>query len=146
MFVTAKAGRGPSFESFDGLPIFYRLLTPESQQQRRDAVQLRVLQLLKQNPEISQRELANALGVSLGKTHYVLQALIDKGFVKVQNFRRSERKVRYLYQLTPVGLEHKLATTKKFLLLRMAEYELIRQQIDELRRHLPREEQQALGD
>lgn len=61
------------------------------------------MRLLEAHPEYSQRQLSRALGVSLGKAHYLLRALLDKGLVKAQNFQRSERKLGYLYVLTPAG-------------------------------------------
>ena len=69
-----------------------------------DAARLAVLRLLAEQPQLSQRDLAVALGVSLGKTNYVLHALLDKGLLKVRNFRRSDNKVAYAYVLTPRGM------------------------------------------
>ena len=65
----------------------------------REAAHYRVLRLIEEQPEISQRELARVLGVSLGKTHYLLKALLDKGLVKADNFRRSDNKLAYAYLL-----------------------------------------------
>ena len=75
----------------------------------------RVLRLLQENPEMSQRELAAEVGVSVGGMHYVLNALIEKGFVKLGNFTAAEDKRRYAYILTPRGIAEKAAITKRFL-------------------------------
>ena len=97
---------------------------------------LELLRLLEQHPEYSQRQLAVALGVSLGKTHYLLKALLSKGWVKAQNFQRSERKIGYLYVLTPQGVRHRMQLTKSFLERKEREYEMLRNQIVMLREEL----------
>jgi EPS-associated MarR family transcriptional regulator len=88
----------------------------------RETAQLRILQILAQEPGISQRRLAERLGVSVGKTHYLLKALLEKGLIKVDNFRRSDRKLAYLYLLTPRGIETKLRLTRAYLARKEAEY------------------------
>ena len=80
--------------------------------------------------------LARALGVSLGKTHYLLKALLDKGLVKVNNFRRSDNKLAYAYLLTPSGIAAKLDLTRAFLRLKEDEYRAVREEIERLRREL----------
>ena len=97
---------------------------------------LQVMRLLDANPEISQREMAIRLGISLGKTNYCLRALVDKGFVKARNFRKSDRKIRYLYQLTPKGVEHKARLSLAFLQRKRSEYEALKREIDALRLEL----------
>lgn len=92
-----------------------------------------ILKLIETEPDISQRELARRLGVSVGKTNYCLKALINKGFVKFGNFRRSPNKMAYAYFLTPAGLEEKARLTFAFLRFKEAEYERIRQEIESLR-------------
>ncbi len=92
----------------------------------------RVLRLLQDNPEMSQRELAEAVGISVGGAHYVLNALIEKGFVKLGNFTAAEDKRRYAYVLTPKGISEKLAITQRFLVRKMEEYEALMAEIDEL--------------
>jgi EPS-associated MarR family transcriptional regulator len=94
----------------------------------------RVLRLLQENPEMSQRELAAAVGVSVGGIHYVLNALIDKGLVKLGNFTAAEDKRRYAYVLTPKGIKEKSLITGRFLKRKLAEYEALKQEIEELRR------------
>lgn len=92
-----------------------------------------MLRLLEQNPEMSQRNLAKALGISTGRTHYVLRALIDKGLVKLGNFSASADKRRYAYVLTPKGLAERAALTRHFLARKMAEYELLKAEIEEVK-------------
>ena len=94
----------------------------------------RVLRLLQENPEMSQRELAAAVGVSVGGMHYVLNALIEKGLVKLGNFTAAEDKRRYAYVLTPKGIKEKSIITSRFLKRKLAEYEALKQEIEELRR------------
>ena len=104
-----------------------------------DATRLAVLRLLAQQPQLSQRELSVALGVSLGKTHYVLHALLDKGLLKVRNFRRSDNKVAYAYVLTPRGVSEKLRMTRGFLKRKETEFDSLRRTIDSLRTELDQE-------
>ena len=93
----------------------------------------RVLRMLEDNPELSQRDLAKALGISVGSAHYVLRALIDKGFIKLGNFTASTDKRRYAYILTPRGVREKAAITKRFLARKLAEYDALKREIAELR-------------
>ena len=95
-----------------------------------------MLRLLEQHPDYSQRRLADALGVSLGKTHYLLKAVLGKGWVKAQNFRRSDRKLGYLYVLTPQGARQRLQLTRTFLERKETEYEMLKNQIVSLREEL----------
>jgi EPS-associated MarR family transcriptional regulator len=97
---------------------------------------LELLRLLEQHPDYSQRELAVALGISLGKTHYLLKALLMKGWVKAKNFQRSGNKLGYLYVLTPIGVNSRLQLTRTFLVRKEAEYEALRTQIMSLRDEL----------
>lgn len=103
----------------------------------------RVFQLLKDNPEMTQRELAKAVGVSVGGMHYVLKALIDKGFVKLGNFTAAEDKRRYAYVLTPSGILRRAALTRAFLVRKMEEYEALRLEIEELSAELQIDEPEA---
>ena len=95
---------------------------------------LRVLRLLQDNPHLTQRELADALGVSLGKANYCLKALLLKGLIKMNNFSKSENKLGYAYLLTPSGVAAKARLTTEFLRIKMSEYEALRHEIDQLRR------------
>ena len=101
-----------------------------------DATPLAVLRLLETDPALTQRGLSQALGLSLGKTHYVLHALLDKGLVKIENFRRSDNKLAYAYLLTPKGLSEKMIMTKAFLARKEAEFEHLRKTIAALRREV----------
>lgn len=92
----------------------------------------RVLRLLQDNPEISQRELAAAVGVSVGGMHYVMSALIEKGLVKLGNFTAAEDKRRYAYLLTPKGLAEKSVITRRFLARKIEEYEALKAEIEAL--------------
>ena len=93
---------------------------------------MKALKVLEKNPELSQRQLAKELGVSLGKTHYILNSLIDVGLVKVDNFRRSDNKLGYAYLLTPRGFVEKATVTKRFLSRKQREYKELEQQIADL--------------
>ena len=93
----------------------------------------RVLRLLEGNPQMNQRDLAAAAGVSLGKTNYCINALLDKGLIKVQNFKSSKRKLAYAYLLTPAGIAEKAALTQRFLKRKMEEYDALRAEIEQLK-------------
>ena len=93
---------------------------------------LQALKLLEKNPELTQRELAAELGISLGKAHYMIKALIDMGWIKLDNFQRSNNKWGYAYLLTPMGLTEKAAITVRFLARKREEYRLLEQQIADL--------------
>ena len=95
---------------------------------------LRVLRLLELNPEMKQRELAAAAGVSLGKTNYCINALLEKGLIKVKNFKNNKRKLAYTYLLTPSGITEKATLTQRFLKLKMEEYEAIKLEIELLKK------------
>lgn len=97
---------------------------------------LKTLRLLAERPELSQRQLSEELGLSLGKTHYVLHALIDKGWVKIGNFRRHKHKLAYGYLLTPKGLRERLHLTRAFLMRKEQEFELLQATIAQLRREI----------
>ena len=93
-------------------------------------IHFRVLRVLQEKPHITQRELALRLGVSLGATNFVLRALLDKGAIKVRNFRGSTQKASYAYVLTPRGLAEKAALTARFLMRKREEYEALRAEIE----------------
>ena len=95
--------------------------------------QLALLRVLAQNSELSQRELSRSLGLSLGKTHYVLHALLDKGLVKARNFTRSDNKLGYAYFLTPAGFSEKVRMTREFLARKEQEFEQLKTTIATLR-------------
>ena len=99
----------------------------------RDELRFRVLRALESNPELSQRQLAAELGVSLGGVNYALKALVERGFVKAGNFRKSGSKVAYFYVLTPQGVAEKVSLATAFLGRKLEEYEVLRQEIESLR-------------
>jgi EPS-associated MarR family transcriptional regulator len=93
----------------------------------------RVLRMLQDNPDMTQREIAEKLGISTSGLNYCLKALIDKGWVKVQNFSQSKNKFGYIYVLTPQGVAEKAVLTGRFLKRKMAEYDSLKAEIDALR-------------
>jgi EPS-associated MarR family transcriptional regulator len=97
---------------------------------------LELMRLLEEHPDCSQRELSKRMGVSLGKTHYLLRALLEKGWVKAQNFSRSDSKLRYAYVLTPSGVRERLKLTRSFLARKEREYVELKSQISMLRKEL----------
>jgi len=101
-----------------------------------DEAHYRLLRLIETRPDATQRELAQALGVSLGKANYCVKALIDKGWVKARNFRNSKNKLAYAYLLTPRGMEQKAAITLQFLRRKVDEYEALKREIADLRREV----------
>lgn len=101
-----------------------------------DEIRLRILRELHDDPGVSQRDLAKVLGVSLGRTNYCLRALIEKGLVKVENFRKSDNKLGYAYQLTPRGIANKAKITKRFLRIKQREFDALKTEIAELRREV----------
>jgi EPS-associated MarR family transcriptional regulator len=99
-----------------------------------DEMGYKLMRLLEANPELSQREAARELGVSLGRVNYCVQALIRKGWLKATRFRNSENKAAYLYLLTPRGLEEKASLTLAFLRIKTREFQLLRAEIQKIRR------------
>lgn len=107
-------------------------MTPQEQ------VQFRILRTIEQNPEITQRELARQLGVSNGKAHYLIAALIEKGLLKMENFRRSDNKIaKVAYLLTPEGVNNRLQLTRDYLARKEAEYIALQQELSALRAEIP---------
>jgi EPS-associated MarR family transcriptional regulator len=104
-------------------------------------IHLKVLRHLEENPEVSQRELAELLGVSLGKTNYCLKALINKGLVKAKNFKNNANKRAYLYILTPKGIETKTKISVQFLKRKIIEYEALNKEIQQLKSELTSHDQ-----
>ena len=96
----------------------------------------RLLKLLQTNPELSQRQLAEELGVSVGKINFCLNALLGKGLLKVRNFRDSRNKLAYAYYLTPKGAQEKVRATTGFLKRKLEEYEGLEREIEDLRREV----------
>ena len=97
-----------------------------------DEYRYKILKQVEAKPDVSQRELAKSLGISLGKTNFCLNALIEKGLLKVTNFRNSQNKLAYMYLLTPSGIEQKSIVTLRFLKSKLREYELLQAEIAQL--------------
>ena len=98
-----------------------------------EEIQLKVLRRLKQTPEVSQRVLAKELGISLGSINFCFQALVEKGWVKMQNFSQSKNKLRYAYLLTPTGVAEKSKLTTEFMKRKVTEYEALQLEIEILK-------------
>ena len=94
----------------------------------------KLMRVIEANPEISQRDVARELGISLGKVNYSLRALMQKGWIKATNFKNSNNKAAYMYLLTPRGIEEKASLSVRFLKIKMQEYERLRVEIEEMRR------------
>jgi len=103
-----------------------------------DEYRYKILKLLEVNPEISQRELAEQLGVSLGKANFCLKSLIEVGLLKVTNFKNSKNKSAYMYLLTPSGIEEKAKVTVTFLKNKIQAYEALKSEINMLTEELTR--------
>jgi EPS-associated MarR family transcriptional regulator len=114
-------------------------MTTRLRKQQEDT-NFRILRKLEENPNLTQRELAQSLGLSLGGLNYCLQALLDKGVVKMHNFQTSQRKVAYAYLLTPSGITEKAALPGRFLKRKMEEYEALKAEIDDLQLEAARTE------
>ena len=108
-----------------------QLVTTQRDKLRED-VKFRILRLLEDNPQMSQRELAKEVGVSTGGIHYVLNALLGKGLLKLGNFTAAKDKRRYAYVLTPKGMSEKADLTQRFLARKRAEYAALKEEIDAL--------------
>jgi EPS-associated MarR family transcriptional regulator len=99
-----------------------------------EEIHYKLMRLLQANPQMSQRDVARELGVSLGKVNYCLRALVKKGWVKASNFKNSQNKAAYMYLLTPRGLEQKASLTLRFLNVKLREYEALQAEIEQMRR------------
>ena len=106
-----------------------------------DATRYQLLTLLQENPQVSQRDLAKLIGISLGKTNYCVKALIGRGWVKIDNFRNSSNKSAYLYKLTPAGLHEKIQVTSRFLDQKLREHAELTDEIERLRHEVKSEQQ-----
>ena len=95
-----------------------------------------ILKKFEDNPHLTQRELSKELGVSLGKTNYIINALIDKGWLKLKNFKRSDKKLGYSYLLTTQGIAEKAMLAQKFLKKKSDEYNKLKEEIENLRNEL----------
>ena len=109
---------------------------PSNRPERREEARFRILRMLNDNPDMSTRDIAHAVGVSNGAAWYLLSALIEKGLVKAQNFSKSYQKAKYAYILTLVGLAEKARLTRSFLDRKRNEFEDLRQEIESLSKEL----------
>ena len=104
-------------------------------EQREDA-RLRIMRLIAESPDLSTRQIADAVGISHGSAYYVVSALIEKGFVKIESFTRSSRKGQYAYLMTTRGLREKAKLTRDFIVRKRVEYEALRSEIEALEREI----------
>jgi len=107
-----------------------------SESSRAEEIHFRVLRLLEARPQLTQRQLAQELGISLGKANYCVKAMLEKGWIKVNNFKNSHNKIAYAYLLTPAGFEKRAKMTVRFLKRKMAEFESLEREIEQLRREV----------
>ena len=103
-------------------------------------IRYKLLTLLAIEPNLSQREMARRMGISLGKTNYVLTELANKGIIKIKRFKSAVNKIPYTYMLTPDGLEEKAKITLTFLKRKLSEYEEIKRQIKEIAKEVEKDE------
>jgi len=96
-------------------------------------IRLDLLRRLEINPEYTQRELSQEMGVSLGKINYCMKKLVEKGLIKITNFKQNPKKMGYAYLLTPKGIEEKSKLTFSFLKRKLIEYEILKKEINELK-------------
>ncbi len=99
----------------------------------------KLFRLIESNPRMSQRDVAQALGISLGKVNYCINAFVTRGWVKASNFKNSKNKAAYMYLLTPRGIEEKARVTMRFLQARIREYESLKEEIQALRAEAERQ-------
>jgi EPS-associated MarR family transcriptional regulator len=118
---------------------------PSRQSNIQEDTAYRVMRLLQEQPDMSQRDLADKVGISLGALNYCLKALMDKGFVKLDNFQQSKHKLKYAYILTPAGIAQKMAMTGRFLMRKMEEYEALKAEIDALKAEVGEDQPRTPG-
>jgi EPS-associated MarR family transcriptional regulator len=118
--------------------------TPSRRTQLQEDTYFRVLRMLQDNPDLTQRELAEKLGISVGGLNYCLKALMEKGLVKMKNFANSKNKFGYVYVLTPAGISEKAAITHRFLRRKMDEYVALKAEIHDLASELENAENKVI--
>jgi len=106
----------------------------DRRQEAQEDINFKILRLVQEDPHISQRELADRLGISLGGLNYCLRALVDKGFVKLERFKQSPQKLKSMYILTPMGMAEKMMMTGRFLRRKMQEYDTLKAEIEALKK------------
>ncbi|MDB0032802.1 MarR family EPS-associated transcriptional regulator [Amylibacter sp.] len=102
--------------------------------EHQEDAKLRVMKIINHNPEMTSREIAQRVGISNGSAYYLLTSLIDKGFVKISNFKENSQKGSYFYLLTPKGIREKSLLTNNFIIRKNKEYELLKEELIELER------------
>lgn len=105
-----------------------------SRKEHRDEARLQIMRIIAECPSATTRHIANRVGISNGSAHYVLNALIEKGFVKVENFSRSADRRKYIYVLTPEGLSEKLSLTYRFIKRKRQEFDALKEELRSLER------------
>lgn len=105
-------------------------------EEQQENARLRIMRLLSDNPKISTRLVADAVGISNGSAYYVLRALVEKGFIKLENFSKNPRKRRYAYLLTPKGMREKSLLTHRFIKRKRAEFDALRAEISALEKEV----------
>ena len=111
------------------------MMTAEKKKRVESEEMLILMRVIDENPQMTQRDLSSRMGLSLGKINFLIKSLIEKGFIKADNFKNSNNKISYLYLLTPAGIEEKTRITCRFLKRKMEEYEKLENEI----RHLKKE-------
>jgi EPS-associated MarR family transcriptional regulator len=104
--------------------------------EHQEDAKLRVMQIINQSPKLTTREIAQKVGISNGSAYYLLTSLIDKGYIKLSNFKENSRKIRYYYLLTPKGIREKSLITSRFLIRKKQEFKSLREEIDTLEKSL----------
>lgn len=107
-----------------------------------DEIRYQLLRFIEENPNVSQRELAHQMGLSVGKINYCVKALIDVGYIKLSNFKKSRNKSGYAYFLTPKGAKEKVAVTIRFLEFKRRQYDLIKKEILNLQKEIQMQEKE----
>ncbi len=100
--------------------------------EQQSEIKLKVMRLISEIPEMSSRQVADAVGISNGSAYYVLTALVEKGLVKLENFKKNPKKGRYAYLLTPKGIREKSILTHNFIERKREEYENLKKEIEAL--------------
>ena len=113
-----------------------QLFVASRRKEHQEDAKFRVFQIINANPQMTTREIAQKVGISNGSAYYLLTSLIDKGFIKLSNFKDSSQKIKYSYLLTPKGIREKSLVTSKFLVRKKQEYELLKKEITELERDI----------
>jgi EPS-associated MarR family transcriptional regulator len=110
-----------------------------------DEVRFKLLKLFEANPKLSQRDVASELGISLGKVNYCVNSLVEKGWIKVANFKNNKNKSAYMYLLTPRGIEEKAGITARFLQRKLREHAALTAEIEQIRDEAERENRRNMA-